>query len=200
MTRGVPRAGLLLALALLTGCASSGYLVLQPAEQGPDGSLTLETASGPYVLQTPGQALALSASRPWVFQPGGGQLERDFTAARAALPPPVERYQLYLDESGSHLSERSLANLDYLLRRIQRRAPVAVSVIGHTDRLGPAEVNARMGLLRAQRVADLLRARGVERLGILELQVRSHGERDLLVTTPDATAEPRNRRVEVLLR
>ncbi len=57
-----------------------------------------------------------------------------------------------------------------------------------------------MGLLRAQRVADLLRARGVERLGILELQVRSHGERDLLVTTPDATAEPRNRRVEVLLR
>ncbi|MCF0020001.1 OmpA family protein, partial [Pseudomonas stutzeri] len=49
----------------------------------------------------------------------------------------------------------------------------------------------------AQRMAELLRARGLE---AMELRVESHGERNLLVATPDATAEPRNRRVEVLVR
>ena len=48
-----------------------------------------------------------------------------------------------------------------------------------------------------RRMAELLRARGLE---AMELRVESHGERNLLVATPDATAEPRNRRVEVLVR
>ena len=32
------------------------------------------------------------------------------------------------------------------------------------------------------------------------LQVTSHGEKNLLVSTPDETEEPRNRRVEVTVR
>ena len=57
--------------------------------------------------------------------------------------------------------------------------------------------NEQVGMRRAQRMAELLRARGLE---AMELRVESHGERNLLVATPDATAEPRNRRVEVLVR
>ena len=50
---------------------------------------------------------------------------------------------------------------------------------------------------RAQAVAELLRTKGLE---AMELRVESHGERNLLIATPDATAEPRNRRVEILVR
>jgi outer membrane protein OmpA-like peptidoglycan-associated protein len=32
------------------------------------------------------------------------------------------------------------------------------------------------------------------------IEVRSHGERDLLVQTPDGAREPRNRRVEISVR
>ena len=45
--------------------------------------------------------------------------------------------------------------------------------------------------------ADKLKAAAAE---AVHLDITSHGERNLLVPTPDNTAEPRNRRVEVTVR
>lgn len=72
-----------------------------------------------------------------------------------------------------------------------------VSVIGHTDTTGPAALNAALGLQRAMAIRDLLVEAG---LAADLIDVVSHGEADLLVPTPDDTAEPRNRRVEVTVR
>jgi outer membrane protein OmpA-like peptidoglycan-associated protein len=58
-------------------------------------------------------------------------------------------------------------------------------------------VNEALSLKRAQAVADLIQSKG---LRVEELTVESHGERNLLVPTPDETPEPRNRRVEVTIR
>jgi outer membrane protein OmpA-like peptidoglycan-associated protein len=89
------------------------------------------------------------------------------------------------------------AVVQQVLEAVRRRDYPVVTVIGHTDTLGAEAANVRVGLRRAQAVAELLKARGLE---TMELRVTSHGERNLLVATPDATAEPRNRRVEVLIR
>jgi outer membrane protein OmpA-like peptidoglycan-associated protein len=70
-------------------------------------------------------------------------------------------------------------------------------VTGHTDTVGSAESNERLALDRAEAIrAELLRV-GLDRDLI---EVRSHGETELLVPTPDNTDEPRNRRVEVKVR
>ena len=51
---------------------------------------------------------------------------------------------------------------------------------------------------RARQIAALV-GRG-SKLEASSISVESHGEKNLLVATPDNTAEPRNRRVEVTIR
>ena len=63
--------------------------------------------------------------------------------------------------------------------------------------MGSAELNEGLSLQRAQAVADWLMAQG---LRVAALSVAAQGKRQLQVDTPDAQAEPRNRRVEVTLR
>jgi outer membrane protein OmpA-like peptidoglycan-associated protein len=72
-----------------------------------------------------------------------------------------------------------------------------MSVIGHSDTVGKAEVNEALSLKRAQTVADLIKSQGLQ---VDTLSVESHGKRNLLVPTPDETPEPRNRRVEISVR
>lgn len=68
-------------------------------------------------------------------------------------------------------------------------------VVGYTDAVGSSGYNQGLGQRRAQSVADALVARGipVSRIGT----VSSRGEADLVIVV--ATAERRNRRVEVAL-
>ncbi|WP_434457103.1 OmpA family protein [Stutzerimonas urumqiensis] len=185
---------------LLGGCVNASYVAMLPAPDGDSGSLLVANPAGQHLLQTPGQAVSLGPGAPRPLQLPAWQVERDFVAAQAALPPAVERYRLYFEGAGLTLTERSEANIGHLLNRIRHRAPVAISVIGHTDRLGGRDLNHRTGLLRAQQVADRLRAEGIQASSLIELRVGSHGEDDPLIDTPDETAEPRNRRVEVMLR
>ena len=72
-----------------------------------------------------------------------------------------------------------------------------MSVIGHTDTVGKAEANETLALTRAGTIAEQLRQLGLQNMVIT---VESHGERNLLIPTPDDTPEPRNRRVEITLR
>ena len=70
-------------------------------------------------------------------------------------------------------------------------------MIAHTDTVGDEENNAKLSLERAKMVASLLKA---AKLDEDKIRVESHGEKNLLIPTPDNTAEPRNRRVEVTVR
>jgi outer membrane protein OmpA-like peptidoglycan-associated protein len=84
-----------------------------------------------------------------------------------------------------------------VIREIRNRRSTSVTAVGHTDTTDSAANNYELGLRRARRVAEILMGEG---LSIDSLIVASHGESDLLVKTPDAVAEPRNRRVEVVVR
>ena len=72
-----------------------------------------------------------------------------------------------------------------------------VAVVGHTDTMGTRQANVALGMRRALMVRDLLVNAGLARAMI---EVGSHGEADLLVHTPDETPEPRNRRVDIIVR
>jgi outer membrane protein OmpA-like peptidoglycan-associated protein len=115
-------------------------------------------------------------------------------SARPELP---EHFTLYFESGGTQLTQESLNQLRSIVERAGKRSSMDVSVIGHSDTVGKAELNEALSLKRAQAVADLLKSKGIK-LG--SLTVDSHGKRNLLVQTPDETPEPRNRRVEVSIR
>ena len=116
------------------------------------------------------------------------------TAARPARP---EQFQLYFERGGTELTAESRALLPRILELARTRPAVDMSVIGHTDTQGAADVNERLALQRATAIAELLRQQG---LSLAALVVESHGERNPLVPTGDNVEEPRNRRVEIFLR
>lgn len=180
---------LLVLCAVLAGCSGHSYVML--AEEGGAG---VALGDGEPALTRTGQGMEIGSGR--TFTVATWQRQRDFDGALAAQPALPERHLLYLQPDG-RLAERSEAALLQVLEAVRRRDYPVVTVIGHTDTLGYEAANVQVGMRRAQSVADLLCARGLE---TMELRVDSHGERNLLVATPDATAEPRNRRVEVLIR
>jgi outer membrane protein OmpA-like peptidoglycan-associated protein len=149
------------------------------------------------VLERNLQAFELDAGSSRSFQLPQEQLESDFADALAARSPLPETFRLYFATGVAHLTPESERLVRDLLAAVLSRAAPDVSIIGHTDTQGDEEANRRLGLQRARWVAQMLARHG---LSGVEVTVASHGERDLLVPTPDGTDEPRNRRVEVIVR
>jgi outer membrane protein OmpA-like peptidoglycan-associated protein len=72
-----------------------------------------------------------------------------------------------------------------------------VQVTGHTDTVGSETDNDKLSLKRAEDILTALVAQG---LNPAISRAVGRGERELIVQTPDNTAEPRNRRVEIIVR
>ncbi len=186
-------------LAVLAGCASKGsgsYVVLLREPDGNLGKVLVQSAQGEQVLTEVFKGTALDGTREpfFVLQE---QLQRDFGAALAARPTLPEQFLLYFEAGGSELTAQSKADLQLVLQRTRARSSPDISVIGHTDTTGPAPANQALALRRATAIATQLRQLGLQNALIA---VESHGESNLLVRTPDETAEPRNRRVEITIR
>jgi outer membrane protein OmpA-like peptidoglycan-associated protein len=125
------------------------------------------------------------------------QVERLFGAALAALPPPPRSFTLHFKFESNELTDESARLLPAVLSAVKNRPDPEVSVVGHTDTLGPAKMNIELGTTRALFVRRLLVEAGLDAKTI---EVLSHGEAAPLVPTPGETPEPRNRRVEITVR
>jgi len=183
----------LLAMTVVAGCAQHSYVMLADDSGGRGGVMLGE--EGERRLDASGQGMAIAGTGQAYVVPDMRR-KADFDKALAAQPALPERFSLHIAPSGA-LDSTAEQLLDSVLLAAQRRDYPVVTVIGHTDTLGHRAANEQVGLRRAQAVAELLRTKGLE---AMELRVESHGERNLLIATPDATAEPRNRRVEILVR
>lgn len=186
----------LLTVGLLAGCASKSYVALLESPDGSTGKVVVRGAKGEQVIDKAKSGAPLDGSAAPAPVPED-KLQRDFGAAMAARPPMPERFLLYFESGGSQLTAESAALLPKIVENAAKRPAVDVSIIGHTDTVGKADLNEALALKRAQAVAEMLAAKGLKAHA---LAVESHGERNLLVPTPDETAEPRNRRVEISLR
>lgn len=193
----------LMAAAVLAACAtpapapkSTSYVTLLPSPDGAVGMVVVSGSKGEQVLQQARQAALLDGSQA-PAPVDEALFAQDFGEAMAARPVLPEHFILYFESGGAQLTADSLAKLQTIVDSVGQRATVDVSVIGHSDTVGKAEANAALSLKRAQTVADLLKSKGLKAEA---LSVESHGERNLLVPTPDETPEPRNRRVEVTIR
>jgi outer membrane protein OmpA-like peptidoglycan-associated protein len=73
----------------------------------------------------------------------------------------------------------------------------SVMVCGYTDTVGPAEQNLALSQRRAKAIADALAHEGV---AAQRISSQGFGETHLKVATGDDKKDPRNRRIEILLK
>lgn len=175
-------------------------VVLLPDDAGQFGRLTLSSPQGTQELSRAGEAVRVSTAEPALPAPvtmDSEYITRVFGAALAARPGPPARFVLYFEGDSDRLTAESQRRLAEVARTVVERRALAVSIVGHTDTMGTTEYNFQLGLRRARRVQEAIRAQPVDQSIV---RVDSHGEKDPLVPTGDNVPEPRNRRVEVTIR
>jgi outer membrane protein OmpA-like peptidoglycan-associated protein len=199
----LPIAVLLLAAACATAPkpvpTSRDIIVLLPDDQGKTGAIVVSGAGVEQRLDRPGQSVTVESGSP----PGlptvmsRQEVEKIAGPALAALPNPPAKFVLYFYHDSIDLTMESQTLLRNVFVTIRDRAPVDISVVGHTDTLGRKEYNYALSLKRAKAVAAILRENGVDPS---ILHITSHGKDNPLIRTRDQVPEPRNRRVEITVR
>lgn len=184
---------------LLAACSTTKTLVvLLPEESGASGAVTVGEGARAAVLDTPLTAVSVDA-RGAIDMAAFTQdeVQRTFGEALAAQPPKPLSFTLYFDIASTEVTPESQPILEALFAEVAKRQAVEVQVTGHTDRVGTDANNDRLSLERAQAVLDTLVQRGLKTNFIRAV---GRGEREPLIPTPDEQPEPRNRRVEVIVR
>lgn len=181
------------------GGADLIVLMPDPDDGGHVGSATVTGKTGSVDLTEPQTATrVVGEAAPTAPTPiSTDEIQRLFGEVFAARPLPPRQFLLYFETGSEQLTIDSLALIPDVVKVVRERPVADVTVIGHTDTTGDAASNVELGMRRAVLIRDLLVKSGLDPA---KISVASHGEADLLVKTPDDTAEPKNRRVEVTVR
>lgn len=194
-------AAILAALLLLAGCEAfpDSAVVLLANADGSVGQVEVANAGKTQVLSKVNEGSELKAKQPpgEVFVAKQEDVDKVFGKAIAASPEPPVRFLIYFETGGSVLTPESEQQLPKILEAIGARPAPEVDISGHADRTGSTELNNKLALERAQAVRERIVAIGVDPARI---SVSSHGENNPLIPTEDDVAEPRNRRVEVVVK
>jgi outer membrane protein OmpA-like peptidoglycan-associated protein len=200
---------LVLALALLGACAqqpprNSGLnvtLVVLP--KPPDGHV------GAVMVRPLGGGKAVLVDKPYVEASlrdtktvrtspvDKKSVDQTFGKALAALPAQPTSFLVYFVEGTDELNPEAKRAIDRVVAEVAARPAPEIAVVGHTDFVGSDQYNDTLSLQRAVRVKDLLVRRGIPAKII---QTAGRGKREPLIPTSNAKAEPRNRRVEIIVR
>lgn len=184
-------------LLLLSACSQS-YVVLLAEDDGSLGKVQVTNQQGTTVLEDNQEAVDLGTEAGKTFTVSAEQIKEDFGSALAASPQKPLSFYLYFEGGGTTLTAESRADVPKIIDEITKRRPaVDISVIGHTDTVGDDQLNAKLSLERAESVAELFKDAMPD---ASKVTIDSHGEKNLLVPTPDNTDEAKNRRVEVTVR
>jgi outer membrane protein OmpA-like peptidoglycan-associated protein len=191
---------LMVALSAFSCARGKTVIVLLPGADGKTGQIVVTNKGGSQLLDKPGQATAIesadiSPSAP--FKMDDSQVKETFGEAVSALPPAPIHFTLYFRNASAELTPGSLKQLARILPTVVSRRSTDISIVGHTDRVGTRSSNFALAADRAYKIRDILLARGLDPKSI---EVASHGEGNPLIATADEVPEPRNRRVEVIVR
>jgi outer membrane protein OmpA-like peptidoglycan-associated protein len=204
---------LLLLMMIVPGCTTAPVqapivpvqtvkdtIVLVQDADGNIGQITVTTKGGTRKLAAPNTLVEVTGSEESPSDPkeiGQTKIDSLFADSFKALPSEPVSFLLYFLYDSKELTPESKSHIPKILSLVNQREFCEISIIGHTDTTGSDEYNMRLSSARAKTVWDVLLSRGV-RSGQMEL--RYHGKRDPLIPTGDNVKEPRNRRVEVVVK
>ena len=184
--------------ALLAGCAGpKESVVLLPSPTGQDTAVLVTHGSRQVLLNQPyaGARIARLATEAYVTD--AKEVQARYGTALAAQPLAPAQFTLFFIENKDELTEESKKVVDGVFAEIARRPVPDVLIIGHTDTVANDAVNDALSRQRAEVVRNAFVARG---LAADKVTVIGRGKRELAVPTGDGVPEPRNRRVEILVR
>jgi outer membrane protein OmpA-like peptidoglycan-associated protein len=191
----------LLVLLIISGCATvKDTVVLIQDADGKVGQLTVTTKGGTKTLTVPNTMVEVTGFGKSPSDPkkiDQSQIDALFTDSIKALPLEPVSFLLYFLNNSTELTAASKSYIPEVLSLVNKREFYEISIIGHTDTTGDDEYNMRLSSSRAEAIRDILLSHGI-RFGQMEL--RYHGKRDPLIPTADNVREPRNRRVEVVVK
>jgi outer membrane protein OmpA-like peptidoglycan-associated protein len=121
-------------------------------------------------------------------------------AATPPAPPEAKvprSFLVFFDSGKSALSADARRVIGEAADEYRQFTPVRVVVLGHADLVGKPEANQRLAERRAKAVLAALIQAGVPADRVI---AGAFGEGQPAFVTPDNTAEPQNRRVEIYLR
>jgi outer membrane protein OmpA-like peptidoglycan-associated protein len=198
---------ILIFFCLLCGCsvhrAKRDLVVLLPDSDGKGGVITVTTKGGSQILDKPGYAVEVEdLNKPPIAPKPVEEKEITgvFAPALSVLPDPASRFSLFLlyfERNATKLTHESNDLLAEVQKTIKNRKSNEVYVVGHTDLVGTEAYNARLSSRRANHIRDLLVSSGIKPNMLF---VSFYGKARPLVPTKDEVPEPRNRRVEVIVR
>ena len=192
---------LILLVVALCGCsAPRSQFVLLTSPDGHVGKVTVTSKAGAAKLSKANESTQVSRPEEAPALPvvlTNEQVALLFKEALAAQPTVPVTYILYFRNATATLTRASVKLLPRIVEYIRGSASMDISISGHTDKVGPKDVNDRLSRERAEAVATLLKEMGV---APDSLEVSSHGMMFPLIDTPDGVSEPRNRRVEIVVR
>ncbi len=175
-------------------------VILLEDPDGQVGQVEVVTAGGSQLLSQAGEMTVVRSAEKApieVRQADMVAVERTFAAALAIEPLLPEKFLLYFMPDSTELVPESRELLLRILEEINQRNSQDIGINGHSDRVGSEEYNKALSLQRALAVRELLRMQGIDQI---LMNTASHGEGNPLIETPDNVPEPRNRRVEVIVR
>ena len=186
-----------LSCVLVAACASSGTIVLLPEKDGHPTAVVVKEGDKELILDQPYAAAKITPLRPSAYRASPQEVDAQFGAALAAQPARATAFTLYFVHGSDELTDESKQDVDRILAEIARRPVPDVLVVGHTDAVGNDTSNDALGQQRADSMRAALIGRG---LAPENVRAISRGKRAPAVLTADGVAEPRNRRVEILVR
>ena len=195
--------GLVSACGLRSGRASERpgqvlVVLLPDTDSGTVGRVVVSNPSGSTELFTAWASTRVTASRaPTVRVLRESEVTRRFGEIIATIPPPPRHFTLPFRFDSEELTDEGEKLVQDVLQVVKNQPVPEVVVVGHTDTTGTPQSNSELGLRRANAVRSLLVEAGLSESAI---DVRSHGEAELLVKTADGVFEARNRRVEITVR
>jgi OmpA-OmpF porin, OOP family len=132
-----------------------------------------------------------------VYRSDPKEVDARFGAALAAQPIRAKSFTLYFLEGQDEFTVESKEIFETVFAEIARYPVPDLVVVGHTDKVGSDQFNDALALRRAEAVRTTLIVRGVAPANITTV---GRGKREPLIPTADGVAEPRNRRVEIVVR
>jgi outer membrane protein OmpA-like peptidoglycan-associated protein len=182
------------------GWPTNSKIVLVPEDDGKVGEISVATFAGAQILNKPWEATELVSpnalpSAPKVMDEA--EVKNIFKEALAALPIPSIIHIIYFESGNAALTSGSLQAVQEIIEEIKSQKSNQIMVLGYTDTVGAVEYNRKLSQRRAKSVADVLVSKGVED-AIIEIEY--YGKEGLFIKTPDGVNEPRNRRVEIIVR
>lgn len=192
--------GIILIIIMSYGCSAKTTIVLMPDPDGKVGHISVTNDAGSVEIDQPAEATVVKGRQSTPSQPeilSEEKINAYFSEAIAALPDQPQHFILYFETGSTELTDDSRQTLPIILQSIEEKKSQDISVVGHSDTAGDFEYNLRLSKKRASAVVILLKEQGVTTANI---KATSHGEENPLVKTADGVEEPRNRRVEVVVR